>query len=526
MSRVLLIGWDGADWRILDPMIEAGLLPNLASLCDRGAKGVLRSTVPNHSWAAWPSFLTGVEPSNHGVYDIFEKEIGERRSLPVTYRSIKEKTMLGDLAAAGTPVVMTNLPLTFPPPKVDGAVIAGGVLPKRRPFTHPVSLADDLEKAGAPFPINGMSWTTFRNKPKPFLAEARELTAARTKANLWLLDNTDWSFASLIYVATDRVQHCLDKYVAPDHPDFPTLSREPLAEEIRDIYRMLDDGLGKILERANSDDLVLFISDHGFQSCTRALHMDRLLEKLGFLKFAASNAVFGPMQWGPMRTVARKAYDMLGLHGKVSLPQSVNWPKTLAYTSVRSTGEGVSINRAGREPDGIVAENDYEATRDKVMDALDSFRDPKTGTSPFKRILKREDVFQGRFAETAPDILLEPAPLYSLTHARSPIENADWLSGDHRMEGVIAAAGPRVQSDAFSDPALLVDMAPTILAQLGVPASVKHDGQVLSALVGGEAEVAAAGVRETSSQETSDTGLAEDEALEVEEHLRGLGYLE
>jgi len=526
MSRVLLIGWDGADWRILDPMIEAGLLPNLEALTNRGAKGVLRSTVPNHSWAAWPSFLTGVEPSNHGVYDIFEKELGERRNLPVTYRSIREKTILGDLAASGTPVVMTNLPLTFPPPKVEGAVIAGGVLPKRRPFTHPHSLAEDLEKAGVPFPINGMSWTTFRHKPRPFLAEARELTEARTKANLWLLDNSDWQLASLIYVATDRVQHCLDKYVAPDHPDFTTLSREPLAEEIRGIYRQLDEALGRILERAKDDDLILFISDHGFQSTTRALHMDRLLEKLGFLKFAASNAVFGPMQWGPMRTAARKVYDVLGLHGKVSLPQPVNWQKTVAYTSVRSTGEGVSINRAGREPDGIVADNEFEATRDKVMDALDSFRDPKTGKSPFKRVLRREDVFQGRFAETAPDILLEPEHLYSLTHARTPIEDADWLSGDHRMEGVIAAAGPRVQPTAFSDPALLVDMAPTILAALGVPASVKHDGQVLSALVGDEAEVAAAGVRETGAQTESESGLAEDEALEVEEHLRGLGYLE
>jgi hypothetical protein len=55
---------------------------------------------------------------------------------------------------------------------------------------------------------------------------------------------------------------------------------------------------------------------------------------------------------------------------------------------------------------------------------------------------------------------------------------------------------------------------------------VKHDGQVLSALVGGEAEVAAAGVRETATQTEDDSGLAEDEALEVEEHLRGLGYLE
>jgi predicted AlkP superfamily phosphohydrolase/phosphomutase len=526
MSRVLLIGWDGADWRILDPMLEAGMLPNLRSLIERGARGVLKSTIPNHSWAAWPSFLTGLEPSNHGVYDIFEKELGERRSLPVTYRSIKEKTMLGDLAAAGVPIIMTNLPLTFPPPNVDGAIVAGGVLPKWRPFTRPESLAQDLERAGAPFPINGMSWTTYRNRPDPFLAEAMELTAARTKANLWLLDNIEWRFASLIYVATDRVQHCLDKFVAPDHPDFGALSTQPLAEKVRDVYRLLDEGLGRILERANDDDLILFISDHGFQSCTRALHMDRLLEHFGFLKFAASKAVFGPMQWGAMRAVARKVYDVLGLHGRVSLPQSVSWPRTLAYTAVRSTGEGVSINLAGREPDGVVDPADFEATRDRVMQALEGFVDPKTGVKPIGRVLRREDVFTGRFAETAPDIVLEPAPLYSLTHARSMVEDADWLSGDHRMDGVIAAAGPGVRDDAMADPALLVDVAPTVLASLGVPASVKHDGQVLSSLVGDEASVAAPGMRQPAEAPADDTGLAEDEALEVEEHLRGLGYLE
>jgi predicted AlkP superfamily phosphohydrolase/phosphomutase len=526
VSRVLLVGWDGADWRILDPMLDGGLLPNLAGLLERGAKGVLRSTTPNHSWAAWPSFLTGVEPSNHGVYDIFEKEMGERKSLPVTYRSIREKTILADLTAAGASTVMTNLPLTFPPPRIDGKLVAGGVLPKWRPFTHPEPLGKELEDAGAPFPVNGMSWTTFRNRPEPFLQEARDLTEARTTANLHLLDTTDWRFAALIYVATDRVQHCLAKYVSLDHPDFASLSREPLAEKVRDVYRLLDDALGQILERARGDDLVLFVSDHGFQSCTRALHMDRLLEHLGFLRFGASKAVFGPMQWGPMRTVARKVYDALGLHGRVSLPQSVNWQKTVAYTSVRSTGEGVSISLAGREPDGTVDPADFESTRDKVMEALDGFVDQTTGQKPIRRVFRREDVFTGRFAETAPDILLEPAPLYSLTHAKSMVEGADWLSGDHRMEGVIAAAGPRVRPDAFSEPALLIDMAPTILAALGVPASVKHDGQVLSAVVGDEASVAAAGVREPEGAAETDTGLAEDEALEVEEHLRGLGYLE
>src|ERR687892_2842174 len=527
MSRVLLIGWDGADWRILDPMLEGGILPNLQRLIDRGARGVLRSTVPNHSWSAWPSFLTGLEPSNHGVYDIFERKLGERRQLPVTFHSIKEKTMLADLSAAKATTVMTNVPLTFPAPVVEGKIGAGGVLPKWRPFTHPQELAGELEHAGRPFPINGMSWTTFRHRPEPFLQECMEITEARIRANEHLLDTTDWRFASLMFVATDRIQHCLAKYVSPDHPNFPTLTREPLAEKIRDVYRFLHEGPGRLIGRAGDDDLVLFISDHGFQSCTRAVHMDRLLEHLGFLRFAAaSRAVFGPLQWGKMRAVARKVYDLLGLHGRVSLPQSVNWQKTVAYTSVRSTGEGVSINLVGREPDGAVDAADFEPTREKVMDALASFVDPQTGKNPVARVLRREEVFGGRYAETAPDIVLEPAPRYSLTHARSHVEDADWLSGDHRMDGVIAAAGPRVRPDAFAEPAFLVDVAPTVLASLGVPTSVKHDGQVLRSVVGDEASVAAAGTSSEPGEGAGQEGLDADEALEVEEHLRGLGYLE
>src|SRR6266496_232572 len=111
MPRVLLIGWDGADWRILDPLLEAGALPI-------------------HSWSAWPSFLTGVAPADHGVYDILESREGTRRQFPVSFRSIRERTLLADLTAAEVETVMVNVPLTFPPPRIKGKLVAGGVLPK------------------------------------------------------------------------------------------------------------------------------------------------------------------------------------------------------------------------------------------------------------------------------------------------------------------------------------------------------------------------------------------------------------
>jgi predicted AlkP superfamily phosphohydrolase/phosphomutase len=527
MSRVLVIGWDGADWRILDPLIERGVLPNLATLIDRGGRAVLKSTLPTHSWTAWPSFLTGVDPADHGVYDILESRGGSKRQFPVTFRSIKERTFLADLTRANVETLAVNIPLTFPPPRISGKLVAGGVLPKWRPFTHPESLADELEKAGCPFPINGMSWTTYRHRPEPFLDEVTFFVESRQRAMEHLLDTTDWRVASMVFFSTDRIQHCLSQYLSSDHPEYREASRTQLAERIRDVYRRLDEGIGRFVERTTPDDLVVFMSDHGFQSCTGAVHMDRLLEHLGFLEFSASKAIFGPMQWGPVRSVARKVYDALGLHGRVPLPQSINWGKTKAYTSVRSTGEGININLAGRESDGTVAPAEFDRLRDEIADRVGSFVDPRTGKKPVARVWRREEIFKGRFADEAPDLLLEPAPLYSLTHAKTVVEPADWLAGDHRMDGVLAAAGPHVRASTFPDTARLVDLAPTILAAVGVGSPVQHAGTALSALVGEELAVAAgADAGEDADMGAGNLGLDDTEAEEVEEHLRGLGYLE
>jgi predicted AlkP superfamily phosphohydrolase/phosphomutase len=525
MPRVLVIGWDGADWRILDPMLEAGALPHLDELIGRGGRAVLKSTRPTHSWSAWPSFLTGLDPDDHGVYDILEARRDSGRQYPVSFRSIRKRTFMADLARAGVETIMVNVPLTFPPPEITGKLIAGGVLPKRRSFTYPQSLESELEEAGAPWPINGTSWVTFRNRPEPLLEEADRFIRARQRACEHLLDTSDWQVACLVFVETDRIQHCLSKYISSDHPEYAGLSTTAIAEKVRDVYRLLDQCLGRLVARTRPEDLVLFMSDHGMQSCTGAVNMDRLLERLGFLEFSASNAVLGPMQWGPVRTVARKAYDLLGLHGRVSLPQSVSWSKTKAYTSVRSTGEGISVNLAGRESRGIVDPADFEKLRDQVAEAVSSFVDPRTGQNPVGRAWRREEVFKGKYSANAPDLILEPAPLYSLTHARAAVEPADWLSGDHRVDGVLAAAGGQVDPSSFPDTARLVDLAPTILAAVGAPASVRHSGAVLTSIVGGELAVAS-NEAEPDNSTSAPEGLDETEAEEVEEHLRGLGYLE
>jgi len=534
MPRVILIAWDGADWRILDPLLEAGALPNLQALIDRGQRDVLRSTVPTHSWSAWPSFLTGVDPVDHGVFDILETVPGTHKQYPVTYKSIKARTFLDDLTAANKKQLLLDVPLTFPPPDIQGALAAGGVLPKNRQFTQPADLPETLAKAGLEWPINGMSWTTYHNKPDAYLDEAFEVTAKRIKASEWLMDNTEWDLMASVWVSIDRTQHALSNYIAPDHPDYLENKDTRIGKKVADIFRQTDDAIGAFVSRAKPDDIILFISDHGFQSCTRTINMDRLLHEFGYLDFSASNVVFGPMQWGPVRKVARKVYDTLGLHGKVALPQSINWAKTQAFTSIRSTGEGVTINLAGREIDGIVDPGDYDKVRDAVMDRLANFVDPKTGQKPVKEIHKREEVFKGTYADEAPDILMVPAENYSLTHAKAAYEDADWVSGDHRIEGTIVAVGPNVKP--FERTPALIDMAPTIVAALDAPTAVKPTGRVLTEILGTGAHITERAVADEPAAPAipgmaipgMDAGSAvnETEADEMEEHLRGLGYIE
>jgi predicted AlkP superfamily phosphohydrolase/phosphomutase len=255
--------------------------------------------------------------------------------------------------------------------------------------------------------------------------------------------------------------------------------------------------------------------------------MDRVLEHLGFLRFGRGSFAFNLVRWGPGRRIARRLYDLLKLHGKISIPASpIEWSRSRAYTSVVSTGEGVSVNLRGREPQGVVDPSDYERVRDELANALGGFRDPDTGHAPIAHIYRKEEVLSGAFLDVAPDLLLVPAPNYSLTHARSMVEDADWLSGDHRLEGVIVATGPEVTPGPLRESARLIDLGPTALAALGVPSAVARDGDVLSSLVGRDVALEVRSGAEAAESEGGRSGLTSGEEGEIEEHLRGLGYVE
>src|SRR5438105_11345212 len=137
-ERLLIVGWDGADWEILDDLLARGLLPHLTRMLEEGVRGTLQSTVPSHSWAAWSSFLTGMHPMGHGVFDFVERDSTDpQRRIPVSSASIRAVTFLERLSQAGHEVRCGNVPVTFPPIRVHGRMISGVAIPRRAAFVHP-----------------------------------------------------------------------------------------------------------------------------------------------------------------------------------------------------------------------------------------------------------------------------------------------------------------------------------------------------------------------------------------------------
>jgi hypothetical protein len=107
------------------------------------------------------------------------------------------------------------------------------------------------------------------------------------------------------------------------------------------------------------------------------------------------------------------------------------------------------------------------------------------------------------------------------------VEEADWMSGDHRIEGVIVATGPEVTPGPLKETAELIDLGPTSMAALGVPSAIPRDGKVLESLVGPGLSLEVRGDGAVTRAATVDeSGLNADEEGEIEDHLRGLGYVE
>lgn len=515
-QRILVVGWDGADWEIVDDLLARGLLPNLESVISGGGRGALWSTIPSHSWSAWSSFLTGFNPAGHGVWDFVERDPADPdRRIPVSSTSIRRPTFLDQLSFAGLEVRAANIPVTYPPWDVNGRMIGGVAIPPGGSFITPADFAAELGER-APFPINGLEWTRFERDPDRLIAEARRLVHERTSSFEVLLEGS-WDVAVCVFLAPDRLQHPLGAYLLPGHPLHEEVVGSPLAEALRGVYALIDEALGRLRAQAGPDALTIVMSDHGFRPVERVANLNQILRALGFAAAGSRNDLARSIRRSaPVRAITRSRAGYL-LKQRVRAPAALDWSRTLAYSA--GTSGAISVNLKGREMNGIVDPADHDLVRREVAEALMSYRHDGAGSQPVAGVLLREDLPRGEYADLGPDLLARPAPMWSFrANIDAATQESRWPSGDHRQEGILAAS--EATSTDLGAPSI-TDLAPTILAMHGLaPAGV--DGRAISTIARDIVDL-----RESSvSVGNAADPVTREEQEEVAQHLRDLGYIE
>jgi predicted AlkP superfamily phosphohydrolase/phosphomutase len=520
-DRLLIVGWDGADWEIIDDLLDRGDLPTLAAAIEGGARGDLESTLPSHSWAAWPTFLTGVHPAGHGVFDFVERDPADpERRVPVSSGAIRAQTFLEVLSDAGYEVRAANIPVTFPPIRVRGRLIAGAAVPPRATFVHPPEWQIELERL-APFPLNGLEWAGRANRREQLIDEALDLVERRTASYQVLLEG-EWSVAVCVYLATDRLQHPLGAHLLPSHPDHAQLRSSPLTERLRAVYRSLDRQLGRLRASAGADATFVLMSDHGFRPVTRVADINLMLESAGFAASRATGGVIRSVRRS--RLVRAVASTTVGatIRSKVRPPSVVDWRHTVAFRS--GTGGCVSLNMRGREPHGVVEPREYRSLRTEIAQALLAFEDPETGDRPVENVIVRDDLPGGPYLDRAPDLLLRPAPLWMFAPTQTVTATTTWPTGTHRQKGIIVASGGRTNPGSLGVRSL-ADIAPTVLSFHGIDPGDEIDGRPIDEIVGTRSDAPRPLLDRSSPVDGRDRMEREDEEF-VEQHLRDLGYIE
>lgn len=558
-GRVLVVGLDGATFDLIRPWAADGALPALARILEGGAHGPLRSTIPPMTAPAWTSFATGTNPGRHGLYDWIARREGSYRFAPVTALDCAAPTIYSLLSEAGRRVCVLNVPMTYPPTPVNGALVSGMPAPSTAvPITYPRGLYDEIVQEVGDYilyPDPGQAYSD--SGVDAFLERLHRAAHLRGRTFDYLREREDWDFAMVVFNGTDTVGHAMWRYMDPAHPRHDPAKRARYGDAIRDYYRQVDGYLGHLLETLDEDTTLIIMSDHGLGPFHKFIHVNNWLMESGLLQVRSSWNARAKAALFRHGLTPMNAYDLmmrLGLGGLkrevvrgqgqglmkalfLSL-EDVDWSRTVAY-SVGNVGQ-VNINLAGREPQGCVAPGEeYERVRDDVIARLGQLRDPDTGEEVVEAVYRREEIYAGHRADRAPDILFIPRRLeyfgfgeyeFGSNRTIDPVRHG--ISGTHRMDGVFLAFGRGIRAGARIEGARIVDLAPTIMHLMGEPVPGHMDGQVLrDAITEGfqpqpvPAERVEWRPEAQEGQAGSEGTLTEEEEQALAERLRNLGYV-
>lgn len=496
-KKVVVIGWDGATFRVLDTLIEKGLMPNLARLKKEGAFGTLESTLPILTPTAWATFATGKNPGHHGCYDFLKNDGSLRNRELLTSTDIKGQTFYEILEKMGKRSICINLPLCFPP-RIKKGVLISSFLAGEGFLVHPAGLEKRIRqlknyRVFADAPYEGYT------SDEEFISEIREIEKNRFLLAQRLF-REEWDFFFCLFSASDWIQHKV-----------PSILDGEVGKAALALFQDLDKYLGFFMRNVPPEGTLFLISDHGFKKFKGEFVINRWLEKEGYLTKGVGD---DPSERARFRLASksfsgpfRRAYSLLGrfaplylltgflarnLYHFLPLPilrrigsfgLEVKLSQTSAYSPIGTYGE-IYLNRKEIFEDGVLGEREAEELKKEICKKLRELKNPFTQERAFKNVFTKEEIYGKDCLKDCPDLILE---LSDLTVHGSLFSRSVFLSREfpsHDREAILFAFGSNIKSGAKIKGVGLVDLAPTILYLLGAPVPTDLDGKGIEQILG------------------------------------------
>jgi predicted AlkP superfamily phosphohydrolase/phosphomutase/tetratricopeptide (TPR) repeat protein len=283
--KVLLVGWDAADWKVIHPLMDAGKMPNVQRLVENGAMGQIATLHPPLSPMLWTSIATGKRPFRHGIHGFSEPTPDGRGIQPVTNLSRRVKALWNILNQNDLRSVVIGWWPSHPAEPINGVMVSDHYHRATRPFdegwpllknaVHPPELAETLAE------LRMHPDLLTPEMVEPFIPLAREIDQDKDRrlaglmrtlcecvsmhsAATWLLENQKWDFFSVYYDAIDHFCHGFMRYHPPRQSWISERDFEIYGNVVNMAYQFHDQMLGTLLQKAGEDVTVILMSDHGF----------------------------------------------------------------------------------------------------------------------------------------------------------------------------------------------------------------------------------------------------------------------
>jgi predicted AlkP superfamily phosphohydrolase/phosphomutase len=337
------------------------------------------------------------------------------------------------------------------------------VMPLGYPAVYPVYLA----KRQGPYATLGLAEDTWALNDNVlgddhFLQQCQDFDREREAMFFDGLDKVQRGVCVCVFDGTDRMQHMFWRYLDEQHPARPTEVPARHKNVIEDLYRRMDDLVGRTMSRCRGDGtLLMVLSDHGFNTFRRGIDLNRWLEENGYLTVED----------------ARRHEEHLA---------GVDWSRTRAF-AIGLTG--IFLNVQDKYSQGIVpAGTEADRLREEIARKLAALVDPQGGTKAIRRVYQAPKVYRGPYKDQAPDLIVGYERGYRVSWeaaiGRTTTEvfhaNTKAWSGDHCVDPSVVPGVLFCNRPVEAENPRLLDIAPTVLDLFGVAVPDHMDGKVLA----------------------------------------------